>query len=165
MATAQHQLRIIERLSGAFPPPSFGNAEDRARDFVAATRQHADEILTRALENFIAGRVTSHNAAFLPTPAQFGAECIRLSNLAAESAERTKRYTQPQLPPPDIEHSPESRARVQAMLAEFLGKNAPPPPQDAGIAIAGPDLTARTQNRFEPSQDPEDVKKRLLGRL
>jgi hypothetical protein len=168
MPTARHQMQIIHTMQSGWSPPTYGDAQERIRLFVKATSPYADDILTQALDNFVEGRVAGHNAAYMPTPAQFGTECLRLANLKAESDERTRRYTYKALPEPERQPvTPESRARVMAMIDEFLHRPDQDPIPDRGRAFGArtaAEIDQATAKRFRPSDDPHETEQRLMRR-
>ena len=86
-----------------------------------------------AVDTLIKGSAPGVNPNFLPPPATVGAECRRHLNLRLDHDARIRR---PALPKPDVEHSPESRARVAAMVAKLANKLATPEPARAEASKA-----------------------------
>lgn len=167
MATARHQVQEIKRLTSSFPVPSYGTPEERFKAFLAASRDYADEILTAAVSNLVEGKVPSVNPNYLPTSAALGNECQRLANQKAESDERTRRYTYKALPEPErAPVTPESKARVRAMIEEF--RNGPGALDPVTGEIRGDNapeaLSVKAAARFIPNQEPDDMRKRLFRR-
>ena len=103
-------------LFATFPPLAGDDVDAQLEAYALALSSYDMCDVDAAIGNFIAGKAPGHNPAFAPSAPQIGAECRRLESIRLESEERTKRYTQPQLPPPDVQHTPESRARIKAMV-------------------------------------------------
>ena len=57
------------------------------------------------------------NPSYRPKPSELGAECRRVMNLRLDAEARTRK---PALPAPQIEHTPESRARIAAMADAYV---------------------------------------------
>lgn len=158
-------MAMIAKLNSSFPTPNYGTAESRLKAFVEASAPYADPILEAAVSNFVAGRVATHNSAFMPTPAQLGTECLRLANIKAESDARTKRFTYTALPEP--ERAPiteESKARVRKMIKDFAegpGRHDPSAFRSDNVGRSIGEIEAATQAKFTPSMDPDETRKRL----
>lgn len=168
MATAKHQMAQIARLTSRFPTPNYGTPEERLKGFVEASRDYSDEVIEIAVGNFIAGRVASHNAAYMPTSAQLGTECLRIANDKARHDDLMRRYEYKGLPEPEREPvTPESRARVMAMVEAFErgpGRHDPISNQRATSGRSPEELSKLAHERFAPAMDPGATYKRLMAR-
>lgn len=131
------------------------------RGYLLAVDDYVADDVTAAVDSFIKGIAPGVNPNFLPTAASVGAECRRQLNLRLDRENRIK-ATQPKLIPPDIEKSPEERARMKAKLDEFLAKSA------AQMRVVGDEadekaraVLRKTNERFAPDMDDDEVHKRL----
>lgn len=152
----------IDRLISAFR--TAGNADDpeqALRNYLLAVEVWELEDVTAAVNAFIAGNVPGVHRGFMPTSAELGGECRRQLGLRMESTHR-ERMRRPQLPPPDIEKSPESRARVKAQVAQLISKLADDHrTEDAAAAKRKADMQKRHDERFAPDPSSGATLQRL----
>ena len=110
----------------------------------------------------IKGAAPGVNPNFLPPPAVVGAACRRQLNLRLDSEHRAQ-LARPALPPPMVEHSPESRAKVANMVKGLVARTA--------ARIGTEDAQGRTKilqqtnARFQPDMDDMSVWRRLGYRV
>ncbi len=88
------------------------DAEQQFRNYIFAVDDYPAADVEAAVEALIKGTAPGVNPSFLPPPPAVGAECRRQMNLRLDR----ERDTRPKLPPPDIERSPESQARVKELM-------------------------------------------------
>lgn len=130
MKSNQNHKRIaaaLDRLFRTYPQFGQGNTpEEITRDRVEKAKVYFDAVapyderdIEAAIDNFLAGSAPGHNPSFAPPAPVVGAETRRVMNLRLDSEHR-ERLAQPRLPPPDIERSPASQARVRAKMAAAL---------------------------------------------
>lgn len=74
-----------------------------------------------AVRAIISGTAPGMNPNFAPSAGALGAEVVRQQNLRADSEARSRK---PALPPPPVEKSPESQARVKAKVDALLQRMA-----------------------------------------
>jgi len=113
-------LKQIERLLVSWPTAS-GAGDDHLRGYLLAVEDYAADDVEAAITTLIKGAAPGVNPNFLPPPATVGAECRRQLNLRLDSQHRAQ-LARPALPRPDVEHSPESRARIKAMVDAVASK-------------------------------------------
>lgn len=91
------------------------------RAYYDAVAPYATQDIEAAVRNFLAGTAPGHNPAWAPPAPLVGAETRRVMNLRLDSEARD-RLARPRLPPPDIEHTPASKARVAALVVATANK-------------------------------------------
>lgn len=111
----------INRLLACYPPGSSAEPEQMLRGYLLAVEDYAADDVEAAVDTLIKGAAPGVNPNFLPPPATVGAECRRQLNLRLDSQQRSQ-LARPALPRPDVEHSPESRARIKAMVDAVASK-------------------------------------------
>jgi hypothetical protein len=92
---------------------------ERFKIYVEALVMYDIRDIEAAIQSFITGSAPGVNPAFVPAAPLVAAECRRLMNLRVDRENRDKRL-HPALPPPDVERSPESRAKVKAMIDDVV---------------------------------------------
>lgn len=115
MQSPQAKLKDIQRLLGVYPPVNTDDPEQVVRNYLFAVDDYAAQDVTTAVDAFLKGSVPGTNAAFLPNAPVLAAECRRQMNLRLDREYRDN-LTRPKLPPPDIERTPESQARVRELM-------------------------------------------------
>lgn len=159
-------MRMIEKLSDNFPLPTFGDAASRTKAFIHATQLYDDETLTDTIANFLAGKVKDHNKAYMPTAAQVGTECQKVSNERARLAEIDRKFgpnrvVDPNaLPPPPKDA--DSIARVRAAMAKHTAQMAAVELPDQPPSEMEKRIAARLAADIPP-QDEDSVRERLMG--
>ena len=129
MQSPQAKLKDIQRILALWPSQAADDGEELLRAYLLAVEDyHADDV-TRAVDTMVKGTAPGINPGFRPKPSEVGAECRRQLNLRVDRENLDKRL-HPALPPPDIERSPESRARVAAMVKQVAANLAAPPEED-----------------------------------
>jgi hypothetical protein len=123
MQSNQDHQRIaaaFDRLFRTYPQFAQGNtAGELLRDRVEKAKVYFDAVVLyderdveAAVDAFLSGTAPGVNPSFAPPAPAVGAECRRQLNLRLDR-ERDRR---PKLPPPDIERTPESQARVKELM-------------------------------------------------
>jgi hypothetical protein len=159
MQSPQVKPNQVRRILALWPPQATDDGDELVRGYLLAVEDyHADDVW-RAVDTLIKGTAPGVNPSFRPKPSEVGAECRRQMNLRLDSEYRTK-LSQPRLPPPDIERTPEARARMQAKVDQFLA--------DVAVKTEDPALVKRrneqwtkTNARFRPDMSPEALSRRL----
>jgi len=163
MQTPTKKLDQIDRLLSAFPSAASANVdpEQHLRNYLEAVEDyHADDV-EAAVTAFIKGRVPAFDGRWAPTAPMLATACHR----AAEDRARTAYLdglTKPRLPAPQIEHTPESRARIQAMAkqaAEAIASVTAPDDAERERELAA--SWQRTHQRFAPDMSEDAMRERL----
>lgn len=155
-------MKDIQRLLGVYPPVNSDDPEQVVRDYLFAVDDHTAQDVTAAVNAFLKGSVPGTNAAFVPSAPVLAAEVRRQMNLRLDHEYRV-RLSQPKLPAPDIERTPEARARMQAKVDAFLA--------DVAVKTEDPEAIkrrsaqwAKTNARFMPDMNDEALAARLAGK-
>jgi hypothetical protein len=121
-------LAQIRRILALWPPQEADDGEELLRNYLLAVEDYLAVDVELAVTGFIKGIAPGVNPSYRPKPPEVGAECRRQMNLRLDREARERSY-RPKLPAPDIVHTPESRARVKAMVeratAQLSGKLPP----------------------------------------
>lgn len=115
MQSPTRKIEDINRLLACFRTPGQADpadAEQQFRNYIFAVDDYHAADVEAAVEALIKGTAPGVNPSFLPPPPVVGAECRRQMNLRLDR-ERDRR---PKLPPPDVERTPESQARVRELV-------------------------------------------------
>jgi hypothetical protein len=159
------KLQEIRRILVLWPLKTTENAvgpaddsDELIRGYLLAVDDYSIDDVTAAVDTLIKGTAPGVNPSFRPRPSEVGAECRRQMNLRLEH-ERIERLVRPQLPPPMVEHSDEDRERVKARLDAYLSDTGAAKIDGADREIAG--ALRRANERFKPSDDPIEMKRRL----
>ena len=115
MQSPQAKLKDIRRILTLWPSQAADEGDDLVRAYLLAVEDYAADDVTRAVDTMVKGTAPGLNPGFRPKPSEVGAECRRQLNLRLDG-ERRERMFRPALPPPDVERSPESQARVKALI-------------------------------------------------
>lgn len=151
-------MKEIIRLLASWPSAA-GEGDEQLRSYLLAVDDYPFCDVENAIVNLIKGNAPGVNPAFLPPPPVVGSECRRVMNIRLES-ERRDKLRQPALPPPDIAHSAEDRAKVKAKIEAFLADQQAAPTDQAAVKRRN-EIWAKTNARFTPDMSPEAVRKRL----
>jgi hypothetical protein len=108
-------LEIITRLLAPFGL-SAGQGDEALDGYLIGLRDVPLDYVAMAVANFLGGKVERADHNFAPKPPEVALEARRLWHHDL----RLQEVAHPRLPPPDIEKTPESRARVKAKMAEFI---------------------------------------------
>lgn len=126
MSRDEQVAAALERLFSTYQ--QFGRSDDPA-DRVKAASAYFEAVLPyqvrdieAAVTNFLNGSVPGVNLSFAPPAPAVGAEVRRVMNLRLDRESRG--VVRNQLPPPTIERTDESRARVMAQMQAFTATNA-----------------------------------------
>jgi hypothetical protein len=117
--------------------------------------------IEEAVNRFLRGQVDWHNQSFAPSAAMLGSEAKRLRDARLESAARERRM-RPALPPPDIEKTPEQRAKAAEMVKNFVA-SVSPDVVDADAALRAKSQWAKVNARFMPEQTEEAIRQRCMS--
>lgn len=152
-------MKDINRLLSAYPPGSNPDPEQALRNYLLAVEDYPWPDVTAAVDAFIKGSAPGVNASFLPPASAVGAECRRQMNLRLDREARDKAM-RPKLPPPDVERTVESQARVRGMVAQLVERTAEQT-RSSDATKRKNALWQRTNERFNPSADEAEMKRRL----
>lgn len=142
-------------------PQASDDGDELLRGYLLAVDDYPFCDVEGAVDALIKGIAPGVNPSFRPKPSEVGAECRRRMNLRLDSEHRAK-MARPALPPPDVERTPESRARVKAMVDKALGNlKSVTADEDAATAQRKAEMWAKTNARFDPSADEADMAARL----
>lgn len=156
-----HQTALCSLLLGSFPTFSSGDAEAALGAYELVMRSADERDLQPGVMILINGEYPGHDGRFAPTAPQL-ASAIRMARDKRLEHERIMNSHRPQLPPPDIERTPEQRMRARAKMAEFLlsvGKAEAE--RSAEQIAASKERWAKVNAHFEPPQDDESLTERL----
>lgn len=154
-------LRTYQLSQAGDPEALVRERMERAKVYFEAVEIYEVRDVAGAVQNMLNGSAPGFNPAFIPPAPLVAAETRRVMNLRLDS-ERREKLARPTLPPPDIEHTPESRARVAAMAAALAARTARQmEAEDAPRQARMTDLEIRTRQRFAPDMSPTAVRKRL----
>jgi hypothetical protein len=120
MQSPQAKLTQVRRILALWPPQATDDGAELLRGYLLAVEDYHAFDVERAVDTLIKGTAPGVNPSFRPKPSEVGAECRRQMNLRLDSEYRTK-LSQPKLPKPDIERTPESQARVREMMERAIG--------------------------------------------
>jgi hypothetical protein len=123
MLSPQAKLKEIRRILALWPSQAADEGDELLRGYLLAVEDYPSDDVTLAVDAFVKGNAPGINPSFRPKPAEVGAECRRQMNLRLDR-ERREKLARPALPPPMVDHDPESRARIAAMVDTFIGKTA-----------------------------------------
>lgn len=152
----------INRLLACYPAGNWADPEQALRSYLLVVEDYPADDVEEAITTLIKGVAPGVNASFLPVPAVVGAECRRQLHLRLDRENREKKL-RPHLPPPDVVHTPEERARVAELVAGVVSNLAADAEiQDAARRRNG--QLARTNDRFYPDMRDEALAQRLANR-
>lgn len=145
--------QALDRLFRTYPQSDRGGSpEDLARDRIERAQVYFEAVepyetrdIEAAVSAFITGTAPGVNPNFAPPAPAVAAEVRRQMNLRLDHEARIRK---PALPPPDIERTPESQARVKARAAELIASLASLSRTDEAAA-AYRDRLNRTNERFD----------------
>lgn len=112
-----HQLKV---LFSTFPPQP-GDLAAQIEAYGIALEGHNPDDIQAAVRRFIRGEVQGHNQSFPPTASKLGG-VVRQCMMDRLDHERRLEMAKPQLPPPSVHKTPESRDRVLAKTKETIAK-------------------------------------------
>lgn len=144
----------------SFPPPPGDDLPAQLEAYAIALDGRDLRDIEAAVHRLLRGDVPGHNPSFAPSPALLGSavrECMN-SRLDRDS----RNYVRNQLPPPTIERTPESQARVAALMkaaADSLASELRTP--DAEEARRKQAFQSKVFDRFDPPQSEADMRHRL----
>lgn len=159
-------MKAITRLRSAFPPLAnqVGDADEQLRNYLLAVEDWAADDVDAAVETFIKGAAPGHDGRFVPTAPMLGAQCRREAEARARQA-ALDRMARPALPPPDIEHSEESRARIKALVAGCVASlTSITADEDEAREREKAERWQRTNETFVPDMDEDAMRERLCKR-
>jgi len=149
----------FNRLFSTYPQFATADFNEVVGAYFDAVEPYETQDVLVAVKNFLSGSAPGHNPAFAPSAPLVGAESRRVMNQRLDSEARQRKRA---LPAPDIVHTPEERARVSAMVEDLKRRTAEQMrTEDAAADLRMRDLSARTNARFFPDQDPMAMKRRL----
>jgi hypothetical protein len=155
-----HQTALCSLLLGSFPNFSSGDSEGALGSYALVMARADQQDLEPGVMILINGEYPGHDGRFAPTAPQL-ATAIRMARDKRLESERRTKLSQPQLMAPDIQRTPEERARVKAKIDGFLA--------DQVVEQADPEAIkrrneqwAKTNARFMPDMSPEAMHERLV---
>lgn len=121
--TDEH-TNIISQLLKLYVSGQGDDPKTMVVGYLSALAEFETMYVSQAATNFNQGRVTGHNNAFRPTPAQMAQEARRVRDKDLDKANRNKSISG------TLEHKPskhdeESKARVKAMMGNFIMSQKP----------------------------------------
>lgn len=131
---------------------------EQAKVYLEAVDQYDVRDIEAAARALLNGSAPGVNPAFIPPAPVVAAEVRRQMNLRVDRENLDKRL-HPALPAPDIERTPESRARVADLVRRAAANLASPPDEDPKERHRR--RIAKTNERFDRDPwfevgDPED---------
>ena len=160
MDNPERVLNAITKLLSPFPAGNTqGTADEVLRRYLDAVEEFYPFDIEDGVDLLMKAKIPGYDGRFAPTPPQLAtaSRVARDKRLDAMSRERRLR---PALPPPDIEKTPEQRARAKAKVAEFVASVSPDPQDEATIAIRNA-RWAKVNAHFDPPQDEDSLTERL----
>ena len=158
----------LDRLFRTYPSSNQGetvgeilrNRIERVKVYLEAISQYETQDIEVAVSNFLAGSAPGHNPAFAPPAPQLAAEVRRVMNLRAERSALLKRVNA--LPPPQIEHSPESRERIRRMAQGAIQRlEASITPEQREREKRLKESWGKVNEMFQPDMSEEGIARRL----
>ncbi|MFD1945053.1 hypothetical protein [Paradevosia shaoguanensis] len=133
----------------------------KAKVYFEAVSIYEAEDVEAAVSDFLSGSVPGHNAAYVPTAPQVGSATRRAMERRTDRLAREKAL-HPRLPPPDVPKTPESRARVKAMVDGLVESFAEQHrTEDAAAAKRKHDQMVKANARFLDESDENAMRERL----
>lgn len=111
----------FQRLFRTYRFVEADEADEMLRVYFEAVTDYETQDIEAGVADMLAGRVDGFNPSFLP-PAPLVGKAVRDAMNRRLDSEARRRASQPKLPPPDVEKSPESQARVLAIVADIAAK-------------------------------------------
>jgi len=113
-------LAAINKLLSPFPQTTAnGSADEVLRRYVEALTDYTLWDIETAVEAYLTGRAPGFDGRFAPTAPMLASACRRAMEERLDRENRARRM-RPALPPPDVERTPASRARVKMAVNGFL---------------------------------------------
>lgn len=160
MQYPQAKLKEITRLLASWPSAA-GEGDEQLRSYLLAVEDYPAQDVEAAVTTLIKGIAPGVNPNFLPPPAALGSESHRQNHLRCDREDRDRRL-RPALAPPDIEHTPESRARMKVILDAGVARlQAVTLPENEADAKRAKEQWDRVNARFYPDMTPGAVRRRL----
>lgn len=149
-----------------YPRSDTTDRKSQVAAYALALEGHDPRDVEAAIRKLMRGEVDWHNSEFPPSAPLLGTVVIACRDERLDREQRQRRYNQPQITARQEEHSPESRARVKAMVDGFVKGTAKlMQTDDAAAHEAGhAKLVEKTQKRFDPPQYARALNERLVGR-
>ncbi len=112
--------KLLSKLFASYPQAQPTNEALEA--YLEAVSDYGADDLKSAVHAFLSGSAPGvANASFAPSAPMIGAEVRRQMNMRLDSEQR-ERMRRPQLPPPDIPKSEESKARVKELTERLAAR-------------------------------------------
>lgn len=155
-----HQTALCSLLLGSFPNFSSGDSEGALGSYALVMAKADERDLEPGVMILINGEYPGHDGRFAPTAPQL-ATAIRMARDARLESERRTKLSQPRLMAPDIERSPEERARVKARIEAFVADQVTEAHDPETIKRRN-EQWSKTNARFMPDMSPEAMHERLV---
>lgn len=134
---------------------------ERAKVYFEAVDTYEIDDIEAAVTNLLNGSDLGHNPSFVPPAPVVAGEARRVMHLRLDRVNR-ERKLHPQLPPPDVVHTPAERERVKQMVDGLVNKIASEmETEDAALSKRKLTQFAKTNARFAPDMTPAAVRRRL----
>lgn len=153
-------------LFSTFPSAHGVEREKQMQAYAVALDGHDLRDIEAAIWRLIRGEIDWHNGQFAPSAPLLGSVVVKMRDERNRRAKLMRTYATPTaLPSPDVPPAtPESRARVKAMVEGFIkGSAKVMQTEDAARDARHADLVRRTQRRFDPEQNGPSLNSRLMG--
>lgn len=111
----------FNKLFQTYPSFQAAEADEALRVYFEAVEPYQTIDIEQAVKNILSGSAPGMNPNFAPPAPALAGEVRRVMNLRLDAENREKRL-HPRLPSPEVVHSPESIARVKAMVANLSAK-------------------------------------------
>lgn len=151
----------IRRILALWPSQAADDGDELVRGYLLATEDYPACDVEAAVDMLVKGIAPGVNPSFRPKPSELGSESHRQNHVRCDREARDKRL-RPALPPPDIEHTPESRARMKAILEAGLAKlHEATAPEDKAAAERSKAQLDKVNAMFQPDMSEAAMRKRL----
>lgn len=156
-------LKIVERLLLPFPRANGAAwANDALRCYIEVVKEHTIWDIESGAEMLKKGKFPGYDGRFEPTPPQFSTAARRAMEERLRMAERIKRL-HPRLPPAEIVHTQEQRAKAKREVADAIASMAASDPQSDINSASNRERWQRINARFTPPMDDRSIMGRLAG--
>lgn len=140
-----------------WPSQAVDDGEELLRGYLLAVEDYPAEDVEMAVDCLVKGIAPGVKPNFRPNPAETGSECRRQMGLRLRREELDRK---PALPPPDIQRTPESQARVRELM-EATVTGLANETDDATAQAASKARWAKVNQHFAPPQDDDEMAARL----
>jgi len=133
----------------------------KAKVYFEAVSIYEAQDVEAGIADLLSGSVPGHNPSYVP-PAPVVASATRRAMERRTDRLAREKALHPRLPPPDVEKTPESRARVKAMVNGLVNNFAEQHrTEDAAAAKRKHDRLVKANARFVDYNDEDAMRERL----